>query len=279
MVRTQTRFVVLPPATHALPSIFRKVDTDGRRHEALFSEMQRFRGSIYLADGAIQSHELTPDGRHDLGVDRHSWHVLSLDSYGRVSACLRYMAAKQFKLFGDLSVRHSALAKCPTLGERFRTAVELGMQEARQMRIGFGEVGGWAVAESFRRTMEPLRIILATYGLLNLLGGSAGVATATFRHSSAAILRRIGLSSLLTDGRELPPYFDPQYRCQMEVLQFDSRYPNPKYCDMVCELAADLLEAPVICRNDSFVPAMQDVTGVFDTVAPAVAERQLVYAA
>ena len=267
--RTQTRFVVLPPARDFIPSIFRKVEVDGQRHEELFAGMQRFRGSVYHSDGAIEAHELTPDGRHNLSVDRQSWHVLSLDPDGRVAACLRYMSAKQARGFDDLWVRHSALAKCPTLGGRFRAAVEQGMDQARQMNIGFGEVGGWAVGETFRRTMEPLRIILATYGLLNLLGGSAGVATATFRHSSAAILRRIGLSSLLTDGRELPPYFDPQYRCQMEVLQFDSRYPNPKYCDLVCELAADLLDAPVICR-DAFTPASQGVLGGFEPMAAPV---------
>ena len=94
--RTQTRFVVLPPARDFIPGIFRQVEVDGRRHEELFAGMQRFRGSVYHSDGAIEAHELTPDGRHNLSVDRHSWHVLSLDSDGRVAACLRYMSAKSW---------------------------------------------------------------------------------------------------------------------------------------------------------------------------------------
>ena len=123
------------------------------------------------------------------------------------------------------------------------------MTRARQMGMGFGEVGGWAVAESHRRTMEPVGILLATYGLLELLGGCVGVAMATFRHASSTILRKIGLSSLAADGVELAPYFDPNYGCDMEVLRFDSRFPNSKYGAWVTELAAVLTEAPVICRG------------------------------
>jgi hypothetical protein len=116
------------------------------------------------------------------------------------------------------------------------------------MGMWFGEVGGWAVAEEQRRTFEPLRIIPAAFGLLRLLGGALGVATATLRHESAPILRRIGLTSLVEDGQELPAYFDPHYGCQMEVLQFDSRRPAPKYEGWVSELSESLRTAPVICR-------------------------------
>jgi hypothetical protein len=117
------------------------------------------------------------------------------------------------------------------------------------MHMGFGEVGGWAVAESHRRTLEPVGILLATYGLLELLGGCLGVATATFRHSSSTILRKIGLSSLLAQGEELKPYFDPAYGCQMEVLRFDSRFPGAKYAGWVAELSNTLKDAAVVCRS------------------------------
>ena len=123
------------------------------------------------------------------------------------------------------------------------------MAEARSQQLGFGEVGGWAVADNRRGTFESLRILMATYGLLELLGSCTGVATATFRHRSAAILRRIGLESLSHDGVELPPYFDPQYGCEMEVLRFDSRSPNPKYRDWVAEFSFSLTTTPVICAD------------------------------
>jgi len=249
-----------------VPSIFRNIEVDNRRHDDLFAEMQRFRGNVYRDDGAIQSSDLTSDGRHKLAIDDASWHVLSLDERGKVCSCLRYLDETHASDFDDLWVKHAALSRCPELGRRFRGAVEQRMDRARAMRVGFGEAGGWAVAEDHRWTLEPLRIILATYGLLELLGSCAGVATATFRHSSAMILRRIGLSSMQADGQELPPYYDPNYRCQMEVLQFDSRHPNAKYRDWVTELASTLTNAPVVCR-ESFVSSLQGVLRGFEMPA------------
>jgi hypothetical protein len=189
---------------------------------------------------------LTNDGRHKVAADDRSWHVVSLDEQGRVCACLRYLDESFAGGFDDLWVRHAAATASP-IGLQFRRAVERQMAEARRKQLGFGEVGGWAVAEDHRGTLEPLRIILATYGLLELLGGCTGVATATFRHRSATILRRIGLESLCADGVELPPYFDPRYGCQMEVLRFDSRFPNPKYREWVAEFNSALTTTPVIC--------------------------------
>jgi len=247
--RTQTRFVVLPPARLQAPVSFTNIQEDQPRHDRLVSELQRFRGMVYLRDGAVQKSDFTADGRHRLPVDERSWHVLSLDREDRVCACLRYLDEIEAKGFDDLWIRHAALSRLPALGRKFRGAVESTLKLAVRLGMGFGEAGGWAVAEAHRCTVEALRIVLATYGLARLLGGALGVASATFRHGSASILRRIGLRSLEAGEEELPPYFDPHYGCQMEVLQFDSRHPSPKYENWVADLAEDLALAPVICRE------------------------------
>jgi hypothetical protein len=257
-IRSQNQYAVLPPSRAAVSSAFQNVEYDANRHSQLMAEMQRFRGGIYAADGAIRADQLTPDGRHKVAIDDRSWHVLSLNERGQVCGCLRYLEEGGARDFDDLGIRHSALTRSPNLGHKFRAAVETEMARSRQLRIGFGEVGGWAVAEECRLRLEPLRIILATFGLLELLGGCAGVATATSRHHSSTILRKIGLSSLQADGEDLPPYYDPQYSCEMEVLRFDSRYPNPKYKEWVDDLAFSLSAAPVIsdarprCMNPAF---------------------------
>ena len=216
--------------------------------------MQRLRGKVYLEDGAIRHEDLTPDGRHVLADDSSAWHVLSMGEDGRVRACLRYLDERFSSGFSNLWVSHTALARCPRLGGKLRMAVESKMATARAVRVGFGSVGGWAAAADHRRTMEPVAIILATYGLLELLGSCLGVATATFRHHSAGILRKIGLNPMLWRGDELPPYYDPKYGCQMEVLEFDSRYPNPKYLPVVQELIDVLSYSPVICREETPTP-------------------------
>jgi len=267
--RAQTRFAVLPPSP-AVPGVFRNIEIDSRRRGDLMARMQRLRGRVYAGDQAIRKSDLTSDGRHKMSIDEHSWHVLSLDQDDNVVACLRFLDETQARGFDDLFVRHAAMAKCPTFGMRFRTAVEQSLRLARQGAMRFGEVGGWAVAEEHRGTAEPLRIILATYGLLELLGSCAGVATATFRHSSARILRKIGLSALAVGGEELPPYQDPQYGCQMQALQFDSRRPNPRFRESIADLTRDLAMAPVVCPG-SFSSAFGRVWLNFDAPKPAPA--------
>lgn len=210
--------------------------------------MQRMRGSVYLEDGAIGPEHLTADRRHHLPDDSSAWHMLSVTENGDVTACLRYLDERHSAGFHGLWVSRTALAHCPRQGWKLRMAVTSKFEGARAARLGFGSVGGWASVPDRRRTLEPVGIILATYGLLELLGGCLGVATATFRHQSAAILRKIGLSPITWSGDRLPPYYEPKYQCQMEVLEFDSRRPNPKYRADVEDYVTELSAAAVICR-------------------------------
>ncbi|HJT86430.1 MAG TPA: hypothetical protein VJ732_01210 [Bryobacteraceae bacterium] len=245
----ETQMVVLSPDAARGARIFHCMHRQAGLYRSLLAEVQRFRGKIYLEDGAISRHELTEDGRHVQAIDAESWHVLSMDREGRVCGCLRFLEESLASGFDDLWVRHSALGSVPLVAKRFRRAVEWQMARAKTEYLRFGEVGGWAVAGERRWTLEPLRILLATYGLLQLLGGCIGVATATLRHGSAEILRRVGLAPLVADGAALPPYYDSRYGCEMEVLQFDSRRPNSKYKEWILELASYLQTAPVICGD------------------------------
>jgi hypothetical protein len=55
----------------------------------------------------------------------------------------------------------------------------------------------------------------------------------TTRHHSSSILRRLGGASLVDGEEEIPPYYDPDYGCEMELLTFDSTKPNPRYADWI----------------------------------------------
>jgi hypothetical protein len=52
---------------------------------------------------------------------------------------------------------------------------------------------------------------------------------------------------LANDGVALPSYFDPQHNCEMEILKFDSDYPNPKYTRIIEECQHNLASVPAIC--------------------------------
>jgi hypothetical protein len=128
-----------------------------------------------------------------------------------------------------LRVRDCPLAHQPLWRDTLWRAVGLELARARREGLGYAEVGGWAVAETGRCTSEGLVLALAGYSLGRVLGGTLGITTATVRHCSSTILRRLGGSALEVGDRSVPSYHDPRYKCEMELLRFDSRHPNPKY--------------------------------------------------
>jgi hypothetical protein len=245
----QPRLLLLAPQHAQVPPVFQNFRYHAARHEQLLAGMQRLRGTVYLQDGAIGPRELSADGRHCLRIDRDSWHLLSIDRYGAICGCVRYCAHSCTASFRQLWVGRSALASSPVWGARFRSAVESGLRQARARNVAYVEVGGWAIEPQRRCTPEALHIALATYSLAKVLGGCIGITTATTRHRSSSILRRLGGNSLESMGEALPPYYDPQFRCEMEALCFDSERPAPKYSRSVDQLRLEILDAPVICAG------------------------------
>jgi len=253
-----TQFLLLAPQGACIPKTFARIYRDEMSYRILLEELQRFRGDIYLKDGAIPPQALKADGRHASAIDEKSWHVLSLNESGTIGACLRF-SEETHSAFENLWIGHATVARCPTWSGTLRQAIESQLRRAQTESVRFGEVGGWAVAEARRCTAEAIRIILATYGLLELMGGCIGVATATLRHRSAAILRRIGLWPLAIEDLIIPSYYDRYYDCQMEVLQFDSRQPNPRYRGWIAELSSVLKTTPVIGAEELRIPVTAEM--------------------
>ena len=244
--RIHDDLVLLAPAGCGIPTSFRRCSIDRNRHGRLLRQAQRVRGGVYLADGALQASQLTADGRHVQHYDYDSWHLLAVDRKGEVRGCARYRHLSGNVGFDDLSVRDSWLARSDRWGLSLRAAVESELGRARQRGKAFAEVGGWAIVPERRCKVEALRIAMATYSLARILGGCVGISTATERHRSASILRRIGGRSLEHAGTELPSYYDPQYRCQMEVLRFDSGVPDASCRKWVEQISMGLAEVQIV---------------------------------
>lgn len=240
------QLILLAPSTARLPESFRNVAVDSSRHGEILADMQKMRGRIYLDDGAIAPCQLGMDGRHCSPADKDSWHLLTLDDRGSVSGCVRYREHLNSTPFHKLGLGESALATCGQWSTKLEAAVESDMATARKLAISFVEVGGWALAKERRCTGEALRTALATYSLAEILGGCIGFATATVRHRSASILRRIGGQPLEFAGERLPAYYDPQYNCEMEIVRFKSDAPNHKYRRWIDQISASLLDVPVL---------------------------------
>ena len=250
----ERRLVLVAPAGAALPVDFAHVQHDVSRHQDLIEEMQRLRGSIYLQDGAVERHQLTADGLHRTPEDERSWHLLMLNREQKVSSCAWYMEHDGDARFEDLRVRHCALAQTDGWRQRLPKAIEAEVARARHAGLRYAEVGGWAVARGSRCTSEGLLLALAAYSLGRRLGGVLGLTTATVRHSSSTILRRLGGSLLEAGGALVPPYYDPKYKCEMELLRFDSRRPSPKYDGLIDMLGRRLGHVSVISAGVAAEP-------------------------
>ena len=245
----QRSFVLLAPDNEPLTRLNGGLTFSRSLHSHLLSEMQRLRGRIYLADGALAAGDLDPWERHVHAADSRSWHLLTLGSLGRVIGCTRLRRHSIPVSWGQLGIGHTPIAQSDEWGLKFRASIDAELTAAEWAGFSYVEVGGWALAKEVRGTFMALKTVLATYAWSQLLGGALGITTATERNDSAAILRRLGGRPLAWDGVELPPYYDDRYRCQMEVLRFDSRETNPKYSVMLEEIREQLAKAPVICAR------------------------------
>ena len=242
--------IVLAPPDSQVPDSFLNVEDNPQLHTALLTQMQMLRGTIYLQDGAITPSQLCAKGRHRHPVDQKSWHLLAVTRDGRVRGGARYRETSNRTAFSQLTIGVSSLAQSIVWGAKVRAAVEAELEEARRKDVAYVEFGGWALAEELRCKTEGLRIALAVYSLAQSLGGCIGISTATRRHRSSSILRRIGGLPLMADGVELPAYYDPQYGCEMEILRFDSNSPNPRYNWWIEQIRDHLRTVPVIrCNN------------------------------
>ena len=242
------RLVLLAPSAASVTDFFRHVEVDADRHQQLVHDVQRFRGRIYLQDGAIARAHLSSDGRHQTPDDDQSWHIVLLDKAQQVSACALYREHDNTVALEDLRVQRIPLARQDEWRPKVLKAIKDELARAQREHLRYVELGGWAVAPESRRTSGPLTMALAVYGFSRRAGGALGMTTATFRHCSAVILQRLGGSRFEVDGTTLPPYYDPRYKCMMEILRFDSRRPNPKFIGLIDQLREKLADVLVVTR-------------------------------
>jgi hypothetical protein len=96
-------------------------------------------------------------------------------------------------------------------------------------------------------------MLLAMYGLSELMGGALALSTATTRHGSSSILRRIGGRPLSENGVEIPSYYDSNYNCEMELLSFETSSPNPRYANWISKFSQALRHVPVVLSESADV--------------------------
>ncbi|MCC7009099.1 MAG: hypothetical protein IT184_09805 [Acidobacteria bacterium] len=246
------RLVLVAPPRQAVPPAFRDVTSDSQRWRALITEIQRLRARVYIDDGAVRPDELAAGGLHQTPEDERSWHLLMMNRDEQISSCVWYLEHENAESMDELRVKSCPLAGDPAWQTVLRQAVTLELYRARWERLRYAEIGGWAVSKESRCTAEGLMLALGAYSLGRFFGGALGLTTATVRHGSSTILRRLGGSRLQMGAVTVPRYFDPKYDCEMELLRFDSRTVNPKYDRIIDALRAQLAEVPVVSPSPAW---------------------------
>jgi hypothetical protein len=219
---------IIPPRTG---SEFFPVPPD---YDDVIAAIQRLRGSVYVADGALPPSFIEPDGRHRSALDEISYHLTLWN--GKVEGCLRCTLypsdypVEKYKVF-EL-IRRMPIEQAALYGHSLKKY--LAEWECKGFKVG--ETGGLAINETFRMNAVSMAIPLAGWSLARIKKRQVWIASATERNRSAEILCRLGGWRLKHDGMELPAFFDAAYGCKMEFIGFDSDTLNPKFEEAAKEM-------------------------------------------
>jgi hypothetical protein len=237
--------VVLAPAAATIPHVFEKASEDPVAHQRILTSMQQMRGRVALREGAVKPYDLDRDGRHCMPGDDASWHLIRLDPDDNVKGCARVLVHPNTATFPQLRLASSAVARNPEWGGRVRQVVESDLLRASEQKVNVVEPGGWVLEEQLRGTTEAVLIALSAFAFARFIGTCLAYITATVKHHSSLILRRLGAESLYFGGEEIPKYYDSRYSCEMELLRLQSQGIHPRFESRLSFLHELLSMAPV----------------------------------
>jgi hypothetical protein len=250
------RFIVLAPRDAFVPRTFRNRWCDSEIHEQILADMQRMRGRIAVCEGAGRESDLDSQGRHHMHGDEKSWHLIRMGANGDVLGCARILVHSESTTFSSLRLASSAVAKDPQWARQLRWSVETDIAIARKKQWTLLEPGGWVLDERLRGTSEATSIALSAIAWSQMFGECLAFITATVKHGSSSMMRRLGCDSIYFSGNAIPRYYEPGYQSDMELLKIQTRTLNPKFDSMLAPLrhllsAATVLQPESECDNQS----------------------------
>jgi len=217
---------ILAPPGVVVPDHLLSVRPDQHAYESLLSAIQRFRGSVYVADGAIPASELDDQGRHFSITDFRSWHVYLLDQQFSMAACARLRGYPETVGSHDLYLAHTLRRLPADQRSRYEAALQVHLDRLQHEGKRIAEVGGLAVDPQARGGTKTVILIAACWALMRALDSPYwGLSTTTLRYHANELMRRFGAYPLEDNGVPLPPFFDSFHQCDLELLVFDPSRP------------------------------------------------------
>jgi hypothetical protein len=144
----------LAPSDRAVPPRFGTVDSDPIRYQNFLADAQRLRGRIYLEDGAIEPEQLV-ESRHQLEIGRGK--LAPAGGPTDTAGCLVARGIANTPTPPGLPNSQWRARRWPAAtiqGHRLRKSVEAELELARRLNLPYVELGGWALDQSIRGTME-----------------------------------------------------------------------------------------------------------------------------
>lgn len=187
-------------------------------------QIQRLRGRCYVDDGAIPASALDATGRHIQPEDLTAWHVLLMDDTGVIGCVRMSFYAPELCSLDSFGLRHASIASDPEWGPRIRRSIDSDLRMLAARNQYAAELGGWAIAQDHRDSRAAMYLLTGCCALGRAHGDCICYGTATRRHGSLDILRRLGGCPLYDGTDVIPDYFDPRYGCEMGFVRFASMW-------------------------------------------------------
>ncbi len=239
-------FVLLAPAHIKVPDTFRNLQFDSAIYLLMLSKMQVMRGAVALHEGAIRPCDLDADLRHQMPEDLVSWHLLRVSEDGRVRGCARILVHPERVLFTALRLSNAAIAKSMEWSREVRFAVEADIVSAQAANLTLIEPGGWVLDAKCRGGLDGISIALSVFAWSQLIGGCLAYVTATVKHESSSILKRLGGSPLSFGGVPIPRYYEPEYNSEMEIIQLYTKKLNARFEPLMASLRRVLAHSMIL---------------------------------
>jgi hypothetical protein len=245
---------IVAPSVAQVPDWLSNVLANERVYQEVIEEIQRFRGYVYVQDKAIPSSALDEQGRHYSEYDYRAWHIIFRERRQELCGAIR-VGLVDYGDYGDTEESDPLqvlqfLSHIPSDTKApLETAVRRFLDNCRTLAPSICEPGAWAVAEDVRKSRVAPILAASIWSLGRVMGGGIGVATATTRHGSADILKKMGGFDLFLNGMPLVPFYDSYHQCYIELIGFDSDYLNPRLEPTVAEVQDYISNLPIITTD------------------------------
>ena len=242
---------IVAPSVTQIPEWLPNVLVNDGMYQEVIGEIQRFRGGVYVQDKAIPANALDDLGRHYSDYDYRAWHVLFRDRRQDLCGAIRVGLVS----YGDIEgIDHlqvlEFLSHMPSDKKApLETAVRKFLDNCKTLVPSICEPGAWAVSADVRKGRLAPVLAASIWSLLRVVGGAAGVATATTKHGSANILKKMGGFDLFLNGMPLVPFYDSYHQCYIELIGFDSDYLNPRLEPTVAQVQDYMSTLPIITTD------------------------------